>query len=721
MSMYNDSFEKHNGNSPGGITDKSFGSRGETIYGLNGRRKVNPLVSDDDDDDDQDDDNHNHERTQTRHYDNDLEFDDTKLETPRSFRHENSTRYSTKYSTKRTTMKIPLKTGDEEHNQKLGTPTVMERLTKYRSRNGTPLRPNLGSEEKLTENSNLIDKAREDTLIKLRKLISDDNKFSPNDSSTKLFKSVEYPQKHHNDRLTTRSSPTRINSRSFDEMGSHIQSPPSNLKIRPFDFDKLNQEDNKNNEKGKKRKLFFERGDVKKTSSSPPPPPPPPIAPSTANTAIDNSNFDAKYNSRKDDVEFDSSDDDNPDKVDKISMKPQVDNSTSISTSPRIDIPVQLAPQPQPPPQTRTQDPVGLLPQTQSSLSFPHLQPQIHSHVPMSEQSQIQPQTQRQSRLQNQSSNPQPILSNQIEPDGLDNNLNNLASSVDIDSVSTNGIGLDKGSLNVGMPSRLDLDSQQEMQRLETLERINVDVRDNGTTRLSMNKDNKDNGSNTANNNKPNVNKPMFQINEMNEMNEINNAMDLESDISSDDNPAELLNELNSFLPNRSSPTKKSDKSPTHNSGTYNSKISNYSNYESSSKRRRNNNNRSSLGNNESVNGSAKYKPIPPPEMTPIRKHYSRLSDKYARHILNKKQMESPKKLEPPVVTTNKPWTTNKWHLLNKLLMSDISIDDIINSNVVVKRLECNSKQELKQRVEFLIKFNQVKKMNRRLKRNKLL
>lgn len=607
-------------------------------YGLGRHKKINPLVSDEEDDM------------------KDLEFEDTRLETPKSSR----------YSTQRTTIKVPLKSGDEQ-SQRITTPTVMERLTKYKSRNGTPLRtsskrkstgpsdPMIASSPKEAD-PNIIDREREDTLIKQRKLISDDNKFSPNDTSVKLFKTSDFS--HTAPHVpTTHSSPTRVHSRSFNDVDPKIQSPPSNFRIRPLNFDKLNQD----KELGKNRRLFLDDQELKKTIPS--------ALPSQASISgnVDDG-LEEKIRetppkaARQNDIEFDSSDDENSERA---SIKPQINGESNKYASPQqrpVDHPVHSVDQAV----HGDHDP-----QIPTSIGLRTTDPsEDHAH-----------------------------------------NLNNLASSVEIDSVSTNGIGLDKGSLNVGIPSRVDIDPQNDMQRLETLERINVTMGANGTTRLSFNEKPRNHRNMEPVNDIPINNKP---ISEMDQMNKINAAMDLESDISSDDNPMELLNELNSFLPNRSSPAKKSGRSPPN-------RFSNGSKYSKGTGV-----NGSKYSRGTGVNGSTKYKNIPVPEMTPIRKHYSRLSDKYAKHIMNKKQrdpevtggkeMESYTSNEQDSsVDLDEPWTGTQWYKLNKVITSDtLSVEDIINSEVLVRRLGCKSKTDLKQRVKFLIKFNEHKKLERK-------
>lgn len=724
--------------------NQSIGYRSGNLNYLNRRRKINPLASDDSE---SDSDNERDGGINGGDHLKDFEFGvNGNLETPKSFRQDNSMRFSTR----KTTIKVPLRNGDEE-GRRVSTPTVMERLTKYRSRNGTPLRTSSGrkpslindnnvtspasnqfsgtmnndtahkqlgngdninnnQDDNVDENSNIIDREREDALIKQRKLISDDNKFSPNQSSTKLFKTTSYHNSQNG--FPNNSSPTKVHSRSFNDVDQPIRSPPSNLKVRPLDFDKLNEK----KDSGNSRKLLFEDHGIKKNIVSTTPSQVSfngNVSTGLAEAPRENGNkrMNDKPDESRHEIEFDSSEDESPDKV---SMKPQASNLTNRSASPNIDMNIQQAPQPQPPLQTRVDGVAGVLPQTQSSLSLPP-QPQPQTQ-PMPGDHRRQTQNQDHGHVN--------------DPTSLENNFNHFASSVEVESVSTNGIGLDKGSLHVGLPSRSEMNNQNDMQHLETLERINVTMGDNGSTRISFDDNkgrNRRNGINALdgiNNQRNHVNEPISEINK------INNAMDLESDISSDDNPVELLNELNSFLPSKSSPSKTSEK------------ISLNQNYYSNSNAGRSSTVRYSR--DWGVNGpQVSHRQNAPPEMTPIRKHYSRLSDKYARHLMNKQHKVNSKELkrrqvgessEPygnPTVPellessneVNQPWTGRRWHKLNKLLMCDsLKVDDIINSEILVSHLGCKSMAELKQRVEFLIKFNELRKMSNKIsKRDKLL
>mmetsp|Transcript_9178 Transcript_9178/g.9083 ORF Transcript_9178/g.9083 Transcript_9178/m.9083 type:complete len:606 (+) Transcript_9178:1424-3241(+) len=164
---------------------------------------------------------------------------------------------------------------------------------------------------------------------------------------------------------------------------------------------------------------------------------------------------------------------------------------------------------------------------------------------------------------------------------------------------------------------------------------------------------------------------------------------------SSDETPEEIINELDSFFSGNKS-----------NIGNRRSLVFNH---KSPSK--------SFSGNNETdpiLNGKL-------PKSTPIRTHYSRLSGKYARQIMHRRKSENVSNKENSVkpiledsndISLNSKWPTSKWLKLNKVLqLGKIAKKDIINSEVLIQKLGCDSKRELKQRVEFLVQFNESRKV----------
>lgn len=170
---------------------------------------------------------------------------------------------------------------------------------------------------------------------------------------------------------------------------------------------------------------------------------------------------------------------------------------------------------------------------------------------------------------------------------------------------------------------------------------------------------------------------------------------------SSDESPEEIMNELDSFF--------SGNKSNTVNQGSADF------NHRSPSK--------FSIGNNDQgpiSNGQ-------PSKATPIRTHYSRLSGKYARQIMNRRKSENasdnvypdiPVLQDSNNIALGSEWPTSKWLKLNKILqLGRIAKKDIINSEVLIQKLGCASRRELKQRIEFLVQFNESRRIRRPKKR----
>lgn len=171
---------------------------------------------------------------------------------------------------------------------------------------------------------------------------------------------------------------------------------------------------------------------------------------------------------------------------------------------------------------------------------------------------------------------------------------------------------------------------------------------------------------------------------------------------SSDESPEEIINELDSFF--------SGNKSNTGNQGNADF------------------NHRSPTKFSASNNDQAPVSKGQPSKVTPIRTHYSRLSGKYARQIMNRRKNENTSSNTYPDmlalqnsnnITLGSEWPTSKWLKLNKILqLGKIAIKDIINSEILMQKLECASRRELKQRVEFLVQFNESKKAYRQKKRS---
>lgn len=606
--------------------DRTSPFTNNSIVGRSRPKLLDNYSEDDDDDDDRDvvdDDDYN---DQQRNYGVDfaMDLDNSNMETPKSFR-------GSRYSARKSSIKVPLKGDDVFTTKKVTTPGVMKTLTKHRTRNGSPLRPSSSEKED-----------PEDTLIKSQKLISDDNKFSPGNSPTLLFKSTKSP--------VINGSPIG-NNNTYKE----VKSPPSNYKVRPVD---MAQFEPKNASNGGK-KLF--QNELERRLSPPSPPPP------------QNTNQD---------IEFDSSEDENlpvkkrsetvaksSESVKKTSETVPKNSETVAKNSETVSKNSETVPQP--------------IPETNSLA--PQSEPfNLNGGNTFSNGASGAPSRQMSPPLKSPSAAPPmrspsaaPPMRSEISnylaknPGNHWNDNYNVASSVEADSSSTN----DKGSLQVGIPSRVDV--EPAMGKSEILDKINATIdslRQNDSRRVLF---------------------------------DDNNNIDL-ADISSDETPLELLNELESFAPTKSSPVKRRR--------SY-----------SPQKRRS-----QSPGNIRSKTPDAtKFKlPIVPPELTPIRKHYNRLSDKYSRHIMNKRQEEEEeqehrhnyhhRQHQHSNHNMNKTWPTKTWIKLNKLVQSEsLTVNDIINSKIVIEKLGCESKEDLKQRVEFLIRFNEFQKRKYQFRRER--
>lgn len=155
-------------------------------------------------------------------------------------------------------------------------------------------------------------------------------------------------------------------------------------------------------------------------------------------------------------------------------------------------------------------------------------------------------------------------------------------------------------------------------------------------------------------------------------------------DASSDEAPEEILNELDSFFGGNKSGQQR------------NNSVSKYS-----------------LKSEEGDIQKEK-----PSKATPIRSHYSRLSGKYARQIIQRRKIgqdlvnnHQERSIHPDGDLETTEWSTVKWLKLNKVLqLEKLELKDILNSEVLFRSLGCTSKRELRQRVEFLIQFNKSRR-----------
>ncbi|CAH6721044.1 hypothetical protein CLIB1444_05S02344 [[Candida] jaroonii] len=570
------------------------------------------------------------ERNKVNGIDSDEEEElDERIDTPKSVRGNSFL--------KRTTVKIPLKDDKTTNTKRSGTPTAVNKLTKYQSRNSTPLKKRYS------------DNDREDTLIREAKLISDDNELAYGSPGRSFLKPIT-------------KSPF-----SFEKS---IGSPPS-FKIKPADVEKS--------------------GGIEVT--------------------VKNSDI-PKQQEVMEDIEFESagSDDDiqgpslqNNNFKETVHQEPPMQRSpTQVqSNSPRISVRHQspafsdrgprisstfgnLSPAPS----------VAPRPVSSQERNAPHrgistVDPQIRDSKKNTRETHkrtFSRNVQERSSSRHvsppapsvRSTSPQIIERAQTSPQ-FKERPNNIASSVEAESISTT---IDKGSLQVGIPSRIEV----EHDRAEIMEKIDP--------RMS------------------------FEDNEI----------DLESGISSDDNAAQLLNELDSFLP-KSSPNKLNFTNGRQWNGTTNGN----SNGRDYGVRGLNGLDNSSINrariNRRPLNSTT-------PELTPIRKHYGRLNERFARHLNNKRKQErkselatqfeltESEKLEIPEPESPEEeaeqeeqeeenqdvWTNHKWRKLNKLIMcGKFTIQDILNSQVSTKWFQCKNKEDLKQRIEFLIQFNEYR------------
>lgn len=523
------------------------------------------------------------ERNKVNGIDSDEEEDlDERINTPKSVRGNSFI--------KRTTVKVPLKDDKTTNMKRSGTPTVVNKLTQYQSRNSTPLKKGLS------------DNDREDTLIREAKLISEDNELAYGSPGRSFLK------------------PTTKSPFMFEKT---IGSPPS-FKIKPVDLDK--------------------KGEIEVTVKG------------------------------TEDIEYESagSDDDmqGPSVKEPSPKAPNTRNSPALSDKgPRIPSSFGIISPNRPMSSERNVPHRGIStvdPQFRKNRDVKKFYPRSHDRSSSRHVSPPAPLV----RLTSPNERPQTQFRDRP---------NNIASSVEAESISTT---IDKGSLQVGIPSRIEV----EHDRAEIMEKIDP--------RMS------------------------FEDNEI----------DLESGISSDDNAAELLNELDSFLP-KSSPNKLfngrqwNGDTATVNRTTVNGNL-----------------NREYERNIDLSMRSRIRRPLSnTPELTPIRKHYGRLNERFARHLNNKRKQEKKPELptqfeltesekleipepESPEEEAEKEeeeaekeeereiWTNHKWKKLNKLIMcGKFTIQDILNSQVSTKWFQCKNKEDLKQRIEFLIQFNEYR------------
>lgn len=172
--------------------------------------------------------------------DDGIEFDDTRIETPKLLRRDKSfnsseipSGYRSSFTTRQpqdpfvTTTKVPLKNDGPSENRRPSTPkiAVVDKINKYKSRNGTPLRnsPIVSSDHRdfSFDNGNHHDEA---DIIRNLRIIADDNTFQPNN-------------------IPANNGRVKRSKRSDDDV---TMSPPSSLKMKPWKFQKDAKHDRSN-------------------------------------------------------------------------------------------------------------------------------------------------------------------------------------------------------------------------------------------------------------------------------------------------------------------------------------------------------------------------------------------------------------------------------------------------------------------------------------------
>lgn len=171
--------------------------------------------------------------------DEDIEFDDTQIESPKSltnlskqFRSRDGDD-SNDYIVKNNSVKIPLNDNKIDTRGTRSSPThrrAIEEQTKNhsRKRNVVKSHGNLSENEMVDDGNDFFQDNVEDSLIKHRKLISDNNKVNHNghDSSFSTTKKASVEKNQF-------SSPIQRDGSAENKM---MTSPPSHMKVRPLKF-----------------------------------------------------------------------------------------------------------------------------------------------------------------------------------------------------------------------------------------------------------------------------------------------------------------------------------------------------------------------------------------------------------------------------------------------------------------------------------------------------
>ncbi|CCE72669.1 Piso0_000259 [Millerozyma farinosa CBS 7064] len=93
----------------------------------------------------------------------------------------------------------------------------------------------------------------------------------------------------------------------------------------------------------------------------------------------------------------------------------------------------------------------------------------------------------------------------------------------------------------------------------------------------------------------------------------------------------------------------------------------------------------------------------------------TKLSGKYAREVLRKRKYGENVITKPNQESSDELWPVSKWSKLNRILkLKSLSRSDIINSDILLKKLGCKSKGDLEQRINFLISYNKAREDKKR-------
>lgn len=262
-----------------------------------------------------------------------------------------------------------------------------------------------------------------------------------------------------------------------------------------------------------------------------------------------------------------------------------------------------------------------------------------------------------------------------------DINGHNIASSLDVESITTTGI--DRGSLEVGV--------------------------------------------------EPDLAHAEFLATSFKNRERMYNQNDSQSEISSEGNQ-ELLNEFNPFLNDDRKSSEMQSRVICENATPSGVEVNHY--LDPNAPTDQLNSKVSSSTPKSSVRPGLKQKNS---DLTPIRKHYSRLSDKYARQLMKRREiipkpLKGSSSFEPNThqntsqsfqkysiiglenaVELNQQfqiWPNFKWSKLNQLVRCNkFTVEELCNSQILLQIME-TTKEDLTDRITFLTAFNKMKNHN---------